>query len=101
MFIFTVVGCAALVSGCETEEVAVVDPVGTILPSVNLATNVSGLTTADPTGCYDVYSYTNAPFTLTTRLENGSDYTNLELNTGTFSAQYISFNMVIGHATFV
>ncbi|XP_071111109.1 uncharacterized protein [Haliotis cracherodii] len=93
------VGCAALVSGCETDEVAVVDPVGTILPSVNLATNVSGLTTDDSAGCYNVYSYTNAPFTLTTRLENGSDYTNLVMNTG--SATGIAYCNGVVYVAFV
>ncbi|XP_046346221.1 uncharacterized protein LOC124126750 [Haliotis rufescens] len=93
------VGCAALVSGCETDEVAVVDPVGTILPSVNLATKVSGLTTADPEACYYVFSYSNAPFTLTTRLENGSDYTNLVLDTG--SATGIAHCNAVVYVAFV
>ncbi|XP_071110696.1 uncharacterized protein, partial [Haliotis cracherodii] len=37
-------GCAALVAGCLSSEIAVVDPVGTILPSIEAGSNVNALT---------------------------------------------------------
>ncbi|XP_046558248.1 uncharacterized protein LOC124267381 [Haliotis rubra] len=41
-------GCAVLVAGCNSSDIAVVDPVGTILPSIGTTGSVSALTVTGP-----------------------------------------------------
>ncbi|XP_046569363.1 uncharacterized protein LOC124277674 [Haliotis rubra] len=58
-------GCAALVAGCNSSDIAVVDPVGTILPSIVTNGNVSALTvTGADTSVYVILYTTNNPLIL-------------------------------------
>ncbi|XP_046348464.2 uncharacterized protein LOC124129040 [Haliotis rufescens] len=56
-------GCAALVGGCNWEHIDVVDPVGTILPSIETNYNVSGFTVCgdNETYYYIYYIYCSPP----------------------------------------
>ncbi|XP_046379144.1 uncharacterized protein LOC124150976 [Haliotis rufescens] len=53
-------GCAALVAGCSSSDIAVVDPVGTILPSIDAGSDVSALTVCGSQDSdYSIYYITN------------------------------------------
>ncbi|XP_048251849.1 uncharacterized protein LOC124151858 [Haliotis rufescens] len=56
-------GCAALVGGCDRTDIAQVDPVGTILPSLDVTYNVSAITVSgDNASIYYVYIISFRPF---------------------------------------
>ncbi|XP_046362607.2 uncharacterized protein LOC124139526 [Haliotis rufescens] len=56
-------GCAALVAGCNSSVIAVVDPVGTILSSIDTLADVSALTVYGSNGSYYTICYiSNDPF---------------------------------------
>ncbi|XP_048252447.1 uncharacterized protein LOC125380128 [Haliotis rufescens] len=55
-------GCAALVGGCSRNDIAQVDPVGTILPSLDVTYNVSAFTVSgDNASSYSIYYVSYPP----------------------------------------
>ncbi|XP_071111128.1 uncharacterized protein [Haliotis cracherodii] len=55
-------GCAALVGGCSRTDIAQVDPVGTILPSLDVTYNVSAFTVSgDNASSYSIYTLSYPP----------------------------------------
>ncbi|XP_046380476.2 uncharacterized protein LOC124151855 [Haliotis rufescens] len=55
-------GCAALVGGCDRTDIAQVDPVGTILPSLGVYSNLRALTVSgDNASSYSIYSVSSPP----------------------------------------
>ncbi|XP_046380488.2 uncharacterized protein LOC124151865 [Haliotis rufescens] len=55
-------GCAALVGGCDRTDIAQVDPVGTILPSLGAFSSPSALTVSgDNASSYSIYILSSPP----------------------------------------
>ncbi|XP_071111042.1 uncharacterized protein [Haliotis cracherodii] len=58
-------GCAALVGGCDRTDIAQVDPVGTILPSLDVTYNVSDFTVSgDNASSYSIYGISLRPLVI-------------------------------------
>ncbi|XP_067666038.1 uncharacterized protein [Haliotis asinina] len=83
-------GCAGLVAACSSSDVAVVDSVGTILPSLHASENVSGLTVDhSAAGCpgYVIYYFTQSPFLLICWVINGTGATETVIANETILAE--------------